>query len=57
VKEKPMIMIYHFIASTIDFKMILNVFEILLSYTANVLTIKTMDFDHVPNPGIVSMTF
>jgi hypothetical protein len=54
VKEKPMIMIYHFIASTIDFKMILNVFEILLSYTANVLTIKTMDFDHVPNPGIIS---
>ena len=23
-------------------------------YTANVLTIKTMDFDHVPNPGIMS---
>ena len=22
--------------------------------TANVLTIKTMDFDHVPNPGIMS---
>ena len=24
------------------------------AYTANVLTIKTMDFDHVPNPGIIS---
>ena len=23
-------------------------------YTANVLTIKIMDFDHVPNPGIMS---
>ena len=22
-------------------------------YTANVLTIKIMDFDHVPNPGIM----
>ena len=25
-----------------------------ISYTANVLTIKIMDFDHVPNPGIMS---
>jgi hypothetical protein len=24
----------------------------LTAYTANVMTIKTMDFDHVPNPGI-----
>ena len=24
------------------------------AHTANVLTIKTMDFDHVPNPGIMS---
>ena len=24
------------------------------AYTANVLTIKTMEFDHVPNPGIMS---
>ena len=24
-------------------------------HTANVLTIKTMDFDHVPNPGIMSL--
>ena len=24
------------------------------TYTANVLTIKIMDFDHVPNPGIMS---
>ena len=26
-------------------------------YTANVLTIKIMDFDHVPNPGIMSPQF
>ena len=24
------------------------------TYTANVMTIKIMDFDHVPNPGIMS---
>ena len=28
--------------------------ELGLAYTANVLTITTMDFDHVPNPGIMS---
>ena len=25
---------------------------LVFTYTANVMTIKTMDFDHVPNPGI-----
>ena len=28
--------------------------EARLGYTANVLAIKIMDFDHVPNPGIMS---
>ena len=28
--------------------------EVILTYTANVLTIEIMDFDHVPNPGIMS---
>ena len=28
-----------------------------IGYTANILTIKTMDFDHVPNPGIMSPQF
>ena len=28
--------------------------SLVVAYTANVLTIKTMDFDHVPIPGIMS---
>ena len=26
-------------------------------YTANVLTINSMEFDHVPNPGLISPEF